>query len=223
MQSEENPETINPALLAETLAAGPHPDLASELQMENETDVPTELMTPAINEFKPIPKKGTKLVGNVKMTYYKHPMGSARYGFRSGKEASFVNHIFATQDPAMIAELDDEAEHIGLLKATGWVNAQELVDPKLAYDNRIIREYLAKQANERAAALNPNNDRGDYAQPRGVGAANTRSAISADAAVSMAASADAAASTGNPQTFEIPGASNKPTMAALLARVKAAG
>lgn len=226
MTEETQPaEQVDPQLLAQTLRAEQNAAMMADtfIPLDSHDNYPDELQAPAINDFKPIPRPNQENPdGPIKMTYYKHPMGSARYGFRSGGEATFVNHLYATSKQEEIDELDSEAHHIGLTKATGMVHAAELTNPELAFKNKIIREYLVKQRAGMLTATDPGRDLGEYVQPRGVGAANTRGAMPADVAMSMVATdaANVAAATGEPQTFAIPGAGNKPNMDAMLAKLR---
>lgn len=152
------------------------------------------------------------------VTYYWTPKESCRYVFKDGKVAEFVNHIFPTMDVAQIAELDKEMQVLELKKATGLIEAEELTDPMQAMKNKIIREFLAKQAQRRAIANNPNNTPGDYTTKPGVSAANTRMAISADVAMSAMASAAAPESSG---VAMFPAAPTGPSISTLQARVAA--
>lgn len=152
------------------------------------------------------------------VTYYWTPKESCRYVFKNGKVAEFVNHIFPTMDQEQIDELDKEMKVLELKKATGLIEAEELTDPMQAMKNKIIREFLAKQAQRRAIANNPNNTPGDYTTKPGVSAANTRMAISADVAMSAMASASEPESSG---VAMFPASSTGPSISALQARVAA--
>lgn len=153
----------------------------------------TRLPAPIEFSVPPNPNaKGFNADGNLEVTYYKHPIGSCRYIFKDGRAANFVNHIFATTDKAQIAELDQEAHHMGLLKAEGILDPLELTDPMVALRNKYFREFLALQAEERARANNPLNDAGNNIKEGGprVNAAGTGYAVSG---VEMMAAAAAAA------------------------------
>lgn len=159
-------------------------------------------------EFSKPPSKKHPTVspdGTMDVTYYKGNLPSFRVIFPWGVAANFVKHVYATTDLKEIEYLDDEAENIGLLKATGVMDVEELTNPMVAFKNKIIREFLAEQAQQRAVANNPMNDAG-MSDPKfamaGIGAASTRMAI--DPAAMMAAAANAAAPEGGgAQTFQV--------------------
>lgn len=158
--------------------------------------------------------------GDLQVTYYKHPLGSCRYIFKDGKAANFVNHIYATTDINQIAELDAEAHHIGLLKATGILDPRELTDPLVALRNKFYREFLEDQRLDRLRANNPDNDAGTNlsAGPR-VNAAGTKFAITSPEAMAAAA-AGMQATAGNAKTFPLPAVSS-PGMQSLLTKLAA--
>jgi len=160
-------------------------------------------MLPQPIEFSAPPSKRRPAVsvdGTVDVTYYKGQLGSFRVIFPWGAAANFVKHVYATTDQREIDYLDEEAENIKLLKATGIMDVEELTDPMLAFKNKIIREFLAEQAAQRLRANNPTNDAGDSDQKFRMNSANTSHAI--DPAAMMAAAQQAASPEGGgAQTF----------------------
>jgi hypothetical protein len=85
------------------------------------------------------------------------------YIFKNGKPATFVSGRFITDIPSEIAELDEEvaAKHpfIFIDPAEKEIDSEKL-DPMAGLRERIIAEYLARQAE----VTNPTNDMGSTKQ-----------------------------------------------------------
>lgn len=111
---------------------------------------------------------------------YKSNMQSWKYVFRKGTVATFINGQYATNKPHEIAELDEEISY-------GHPNILFDPDEPTAKSNAImmmqgLREkfYREFQAEQQAAAVNPDNDMGSSEQGK-LNVTSTRDIASAAA------------------------------------------
>lgn len=105
----------------------------------------------------------TEVVETPKKRLYWATMPFLNYVFKKGKMAIFKHHRYATDNPAEIAELDEEvaAGHPQIyIKEDQKYLTAEMEDPMKALRAKFFAEFQAQQA----AFVDPNNDMGTSTQ-----------------------------------------------------------
>ena len=130
--------------------------------------------------------------GSAKLRVYTCNLQAAGYVFKNGKRAQFMPNTegvncYTTDIPSEQQELDMESTHRHPNFAVYVGEVAPLIEPMEVLKARFFAEFEAAQK----AALNPDNDAGNYAQTA-LKVATTRS-ISSGAAGSMSESASVAA------------------------------